>query len=180
MYGCEGWTIKKTKHERIGAFELWCWKRPFRAPCTVKRSHQSILSSVLFSSIAVTSDSLWPHGLQPILEEINREYSLEALMLRAEASILRPPDAKSQLIEKDPDAEKDQGWEEKVATEDEMVGWHHWPNGHDFEKTLRDSEVQGSLACYSSWNHKSWTQLSDWTTTTTKQIGNYKVQNDSR
>ena len=57
----------------------------------------------------------------------------------AEAPILWPPDAKSLLIGKDPDAGKDWGQEEKGATEDEMVSWHHWLNGHDFEQTPGDS-----------------------------------------
>ena len=57
------------------------------------------------------------------------------------------------LEKKDPDARKD-GGKEKGATEDEMVGWHHWLNGHEFEQTQGDSERQGSLACYSSWGHK--------------------------
>ena len=64
-----------------------------------------------------------------------------------------PPDAKSQLIGKDPDAGKDWG-QEKGATEDEMIGWHHWLNGHEFEQTLGDSEGKGSLACCSPWGHK--------------------------
>ena len=59
----------------------------------------------------------------------------------------------SWLIEKDPDAGKDWG-QEKVATEDEMVGWHHWLNEHEFEQTLRDSEGRGSLAWCSPWGHK--------------------------
>ena len=58
MYGCEIWTIKKTLHQRIDAFKLWCWKRLFRVPWTARRSNQSIL------------------------EEINPEYSLEGLMLK--------------------------------------------------------------------------------------------------
>ena len=62
--------------------------------------------------------------------------------------------AKSRLIGKDPDAGKDWGQEEKVATEDEMIGWHHWLNGHEFEQTRRDSEGQRSLACCSSWGYK--------------------------
>ena len=61
-----------------------------------------------------------------------------------------PPDAKSWLIGKDPDAGKDWGQEEKGMTEDEMIGWHHGLNGHEFEQTLGDSEGQGSLACCSS------------------------------
>ena len=55
--------------------------------------------------------------------------------IEAEAPMLWPPDTKSRLIEKDPDAEKDWKLEEKRATEDEMVGWHHWLNGHEFEQT---------------------------------------------
>ena len=72
----------------------------------------------------------------------------------------------SQLIGKDPDAGKDWG-QENGATEDEMVGWHHRPNGCEFEQTPGDSEGQGSLACCSSWVTKSQTRLSDWTTTAT-------------
>ena len=67
----------------------------------------------------------------------------------AEAPILWPPEAKSQLISKDPDAGKDQGQEEQGGTEDEMVGWHHRLNGHGFEQAPGDGEGQGSLACCS-------------------------------
>ena len=72
----------------------------------------------------------------------------------AEAPIFWPPDAKSQLTGKDPDAGKDWGQEEKEATEDEMVGWHHWLSGHEFEQTQEDSEGQRSLVCCSPWGHK--------------------------
>ena len=65
----------------------------------------------------------------------------------AEAPILWPPDVKSQLIGKDPDAGKDWVCEEKRVTEDEMVRWHHWLNGHEFEQTPRDKEGEGSLVC---------------------------------
>ena len=63
----------------------------------------------------------------------------------AEATILWPPDVKSWLIGKDPDAGKDWRQVEKGATEDEMVGWHHWLNGHEFEQTPTDSKGQGGL-----------------------------------
>ena len=69
----------------------------------------------------------------------------------AEAPILWPPDVKSQLIGKDLVVGKDWG-QEKVVTEDEMVGWHHWLNEH--KQTLGDGEVQGSLVCCSSWGHR--------------------------
>ena len=78
MYGCESWTIKKADGRRIEAFELWCWRRLLRVPWTARRSNQSIL------------------------KEINPEYSLEG-----EAPILWPPDVKSRLIGKDPDAGED-------------------------------------------------------------------------
>ena len=63
-------------------------------------------------------------------------------------------DAKSQLIEREPDAQKEWRQKEKGATEDEMDGWHHQLNGHEFAQTLGDNEGQGSLAGYSSWGRK--------------------------
>ena len=71
----------------------------------------------------------------------------------AEDSILWLPDAKIQLIRKDPDTGNDWGKEEKGATEDEMVGWHHRLNGHEIEETLGGSGGQGSLACCSPQGH---------------------------
>ena len=65
------------------------------------------------------------------------------------------PMQKSKLIGKDPDAGKDWGQEEKGATEEEIVGWHHWLNGHESEQTPGDGEGQGSLVCCSPWGHKS-------------------------
>ena len=72
----------------------------------------------------------------------------------AETPILWPPDAKNWLTGKDPDAGKDWRQEEKGMTEDELVGWHHWLNGHEFEQTPGDGERQGSLACWNPWGHK--------------------------
>ena len=107
MYGCESWTIKKAEHQRIDAFELWCWRRLLRVPWTARRSNQSIL------------------------KEITPGCSLEGLMLKLKL-ILWPPDAKGWLIGKDPNAGKDWEQEEKGMTEDEMVGWHHQVSGHGF------------------------------------------------
>ena len=72
----------------------------------------------------------------------------------AETPILWSPDAKNWLIGKDPDAGEDWRQEEEETTEGEMVGWHHWLNGHEFEQTLGDSEGQGSLACCCPWGRK--------------------------
>ena len=66
---------------------------------------------------------------------------------------------KSQLIGKDPDSGKDGRKEEKQATENEMVGWRHLLNGHEFEQAPRDSEGQGSLGCCSQWRHKEFKKL---------------------
>ena len=74
--------------------------------------------------------------------------------VEAEIPILWPPDAKSWLIWKDLDAGKDWGQEEKGMTEDEMVGWHHWLNGHGFGLTPGVGDGQGGLACCGWWGHK--------------------------
>ena len=80
----------------------------------------------------------------------------------AEAPILQPPDAKSRLIGKDPDAGKDWG-QEKRATEDEMVGWHNRLNGHEFVQIPGNSEGQGILMCCSLWGWKESDTTSNWT-----------------
>ena len=72
----------------------------------------------------------------------------------AEAPIFWPSDAKSWLIKKDHEDGKYRGQEEKGWTEDQMFGWHHQLNGHEFEQTLGDSEGRGSLVCCSSWGCK--------------------------
>ena len=74
--------------------------------------------------------------------------------VEAEALILWSPDMKSWLIRKNPDVGKDRRQEEKRMTEGEMVGWHHWLNGHEFEQAPGDGEGQGRLACCSPWGHK--------------------------
>ena len=148
MYGCESWTIKKAECQRIDAFELWCWRRLLRVPWTSGRSNQSIL------------------------KETNREYSLEGLMLKLKLLILWPPDAKSWLLGKDLDAGKNWRQEEKGTTEDEMVGWHHQPNGHEFEQALgvvMDREAWCATAhgiaksqTQLNWTEMNWTELIRW------------------
>jgi len=108
LYGCESWTIKKAEHWRIDASELCCWKR---------------LESPLDCKV-----------IQPVHPKGNQSWIfIGRTDFEAETPILWPPDAKNWLIWKDPDAGKDWRWEEKGTTEDEMVGWHHWLNGHEFE-----------------------------------------------
>ena len=96
MYGCESWMIKKAQCQRFDAFELWYLRILLRVPWTARRSNQSVLKEIrIFIGRSDTE---------------------------AETTILWPPDAKSWLIRKDPDAGKDWGQEEKGTTEDEMAG----------------------------------------------------------
>ena len=83
----------------------------------------------------------------------------------AESQILWPPDGKNWLLGKDPDSGKDWKQEEKRMTEDEMVGWHHWLDGHEFEQAPGVGDGQGSLACCSPWGRKEWdtTEGLNWT-----------------
>ena len=103
------------------------------------------------------------HGPSPLdskeIKPINSKWNQPWIFIGrtdavVEAPILWPPEVKSQLIGKDPDAGKEWGQEKKGVTEDEMVGWHHQLNGHEFEQTQEDSEGQGSLTCCSPWGCK--------------------------
>ena len=130
MYWCKRWTTKKAECQRTNAFKLWCWRRLLRVPWTARRSNQSILKKNQPWILIGRTDA------------------------EAKAPVLWPPDAKSQLNGKDLDAAKD--WRQKRGTtEDEMVGWHHWINGHEFEQTLGDGEGHESLECCSPRGHKA-------------------------
>src|SRR5574340_211850 len=100
MYGCESWTVKKAEHPRIDAFELWCWRRLLRVPWTERRSNQSIL------------------------KEISPGISLEGMMLKLKLQYFGHLMGRVDSLEKDSDAGRDWGQEEKGTTEDEMAGWH--------------------------------------------------------
>ena len=141
MYWYENWTTKEAEHQRIDAFELWCWRRLLRVPWTARRSKQSIL------------------------KETSPGYSLEGLMLKLKLQILWPPDAKSWLIWKDSDAGKEWRQEEKGVTEDEMAGWHHRLSRHGFGWTPGIGDGQGGLACCGSWGRKEsdTTEQLNWT-----------------
>ena len=95
---------------------------------------------------------------QSILKEINPEYSLEGLMLKLKLQYFGYLMWRANSLGKNSDAGKDWRQEEKGLAEDEMAGWHHWLNGHEFEQTPGDSEGQGSLVFCST---KSQTWLSN-------------------
>ena len=96
----------------------------------------------------------------------------------AEAPILWPRDVKSQLIRKDSDAGKNWRQEEKWATENEMIGWHHWLKGHEFEQALGDGEGQENLACCSPWGCKEldWVTKLNWTDSLERLMLKLKLQ----
>ena len=98
---------------------------------------------------AVLEKTLTARSNQSILKENKSWIFIERTDAEAEAPILWPPDVKSWLTGKDPATGKDCGQDDKGTAEDEMVGWHHRLNGHEFEQTPGDVEGQGSLACYS-------------------------------
>jgi len=100
MYGCESWTVKKAEHQRVDAFELWCWRRLLRVPWTARRSNQSIL------------------------KEISPGISLEGMMLKLKLQYFGHLMRRVDSLEKT-DSGRDWGQEEKGTTEDEMAGWHH-------------------------------------------------------
>ena len=138
MYRCESWTTKKAECWRIDAFELWCWRR-LKSPLDCKE-------------------------IQPAHPKGDQSWVfIGKTDVEAETPVLWPPRAKNWLIWKDPDAGRDWRQQEKGMTEDEMIGWHHWLNGHEFWETLGVGDGQGGLACFSPWDHTE--SDMDWATT---------------
>ena len=145
IYRCQSWTIKKTEHQRIDAFKLWCCRRP-ESPLNFKE-------------------------IKPVSPEGNQSWIfIGRTDAEAETPIIWPHDAKYWLIGKDPDAGKDWRQEEKGTIEDEMVGWHHRLDGHEFEQALGIGDGQGSLACCSPWGHKVTAQPLNWIQLTSKLV----------
>ena len=120
----------------MDAFELWCWRRLLRVPWTARRSNQSIL------------------------KEISLECSLEGLMLKLKLQYFGHLVWRADSFE-EPDAGKDWRWEEKVMTEDEMIGWHHRLHGHEFEQTPGVGDGQGGLAYCIPWGCKE-SNMTEW------------------
>ena len=105
-----------------------------------------------FWTVVLENSPLGCKEIQPVHPKGNQSWILIGRTdAEAEAPVVWPPNAKSWLIGKDSDAGKDWRQEEKGMTEDEMVGWHHWLNGHEFGQTAGDGDGQGNLACCSLW-----------------------------
>ena len=112
---------------------------------------------VLEKTLESPSDSKEIKEIQPVNPKGNQPWIfIGRIDAKAKAPKLQPPDLNSWLTGKDPNAGKDWGQEEKGATEDEMVGWHHQLNGHEFEQAPGVGKGQGSLACCSPWGLKEW------------------------
>ena len=146
MYGCESWTIKKAECWRTDASELCCWRR-LESPLDCKESKPSIL------------------------KEINPEYSLEGHTLKLKLQYFSHLMQRADSLVKNTDAGKDWRQEENGTTEDEMVGWHHRFNEHEFKQASGDGDGQGSLVCCSPWGCKG----SD----VTEQVRNHNIGSSS-
>ena len=129
MYGCESWTIKKAELRRIDAFELWCWRRLLRVPWTARRSNQSIL------------------------KEISPGCSLEGLVLKLNLQYFGHLMQRADSLEKTLMLGKTEG-RRRGRWQDEMVGWHHRLDGHEFEWIPGVGDGQVGLACCDSWGRK--------------------------
>ena len=136
MYGCESWTIKKAEHQRIDAFELWCWRRLLRIPWTARRSNHSILKEI--SPECHWKDWCWSWNSSTLatwckeLTHLKRPWCWERLKAGGEGD--------------------DRGW---------AVGWHHWLDRHEFEQASGVGDGQGSLVCYSPWGRKE-SDVTEW------------------
>ena len=140
MYGCESWTIEKLRAEELMLLN-----------CGVGEDSQESLR-------LQESQPVHPKGSQSWI-------FIRRTDAEAETPILRPPDAKNLLIEKDPDAGQDWRQEEQGTTDDEKVGWHPRLTGHESEQTPGDSGGGRSLACRSPLGHKAMdtTEQLNWT-----------------
>ena len=140
MYGCESWTVKKAECRRVDAFALWCWRRLLRVPWTARRSNQSIQ------------------------KEISPGCSLEGLMLKLKLQyfghLMRRVDSLEKTLMLGGTGDR-----RRRGRHDEMAGWHHQLDGHEFEWTLGVVDGQGGLACCDSWGCKEldMTERLNWT-----------------
>ena len=121
------WAINKAEHRRIDTFELWHWRRLLRVPWSERISKLSII------------------------KEIIPKYSLEGLILKLKLQYFGHL---MRRVGKDSDSGRDWGQEEKGMTEDEMVGWYHQLDGHEFEQAPGVGEGLRSLVCCSPWGHR--------------------------
>ena len=145
MYGCENWALKKAEHWRIDAFELW-------------------LEKVLESPLDCK-------GIKPVHPKGDQSWVFTGRAdVEAETPILWPPDTKNWLLGKDADAGKDWRWEEKGMTEDEMVGWHHQLDGHEFGSWWQTGRPGVLRSMESQKVRHDWVTELNWTVVNTHRV----------
>ena len=127
--------------------ESWAWKNWCFWTVVLEKTLESPLDCKMIQPVHPKGDQSWVF--------------IGGADVEAETPILWPPEEKSWLIWKDPDAGKDWGQEEKGTTEGEIIGWHHQLDGHGFGRTLGVGDGQGGLACCGSWGHKE-TNMTEW------------------
>ena len=152
MYGCESWTYKESWAQKNWCFWTVVLEKTLESPLDCKEIQPGHCKDQSWVFIGRTD-------------------------VEAGTPILWPPDAKSWLIWKDPDAGRDWGQEEKGTTEDEMVGWHHQLDGHGFGWTPGVGDGQGGLVCCSSWGCRvghNWAAELNWNTSRGKRGWQWK------
>ena len=140
-YGCESWSVKKAECQKNWCFWTVVMEKTLESPLDCKE-------------------------IQPVYPKGDQSWVFFGRNdAKAEIPVLWPPHAKSWLTGKDSDAGRDWGQEEKGTTEDEMAGWHHQLDGHEFEWTPGAGDGQGGLACCNSWGCKKsdMTERLNWT-----------------
>ena len=175
-YGQPRQHIKKQRHYFVdkgpsgqgygfSSGHVWMWELDYKESWVPK--NWCFWTVVLEKTLESPLDST---EIQPVHPKGDQSWMfIDRTEVEAETPILWPPDVKSWLMWKDPDAGKDWGQEEKGSTEDEMAGWHHRLNGREFEWTPGVGDGQGGLACCGSWCLKesdtteclNWTELED-------------------
>ena len=136
---------------------VWMWQFDYKESWSPKKGY--------FSTVELEKTLESPldyKEIQPVHPKGNQSWIfIGTTDAKVETPILWPPDVKNWLIWEDPDAGKGWGWGEKEMTEHEMVGWHHWLSGHEFEQTLGVGDGQGRLACSSPWGCKE-SDMTEW------------------
>ena len=142
--------VCRVKDYGFSSSHVWMWELDYKESWAAKNG--CFWSVVLEKTLESPLDC---KEIQPVHPKGNQSWIfIGRTVVEAETPILWPPDVKNWLTGKDPDVGKDWRQEEKGTTEDEMVGWHHWPNGHEFEQASGVGDGQGSLACCSPRGRK--------------------------
>ena len=182
MGGCDRWIIKEAEHQRIDAFELWCWRRFLRIPWTARRSNQSIVKELnpeyslegllLKQKLQYFGYLMWRAASfeKTLMIHVDiwwNQYNIVKLKNKIKRERERNRERERDKESKDPDIGKDSKWEEKERTEDETVGWHHRLKGHEFEESRAVGDRQGDLICCSPWGSQrvrhDWATELNWT-----------------